>query len=64
MIVSLGLPHTFIRPSFFMQNLSTTHREDICQRNDLFIPAGNAKTSFIDTADIAAVAAKVLTTPI
>ncbi|WP_203623861.1 MULTISPECIES: NmrA family NAD(P)-binding protein [unclassified Lacticaseibacillus] len=63
MIVSLGLPHTFIRPSFFMQNLSTTHREDICRRNDLFIPAGNAKTSFIDTADIAAVAAKVLTSP-
>lgn len=64
MIVKLGLPHTFIRPSFFMQNLSTTHREDICRRNDLFIPAGNAKTSFIDTADIAAVAAKVLTSPV
>ncbi|MFD1394125.1 NmrA family NAD(P)-binding protein [Lacticaseibacillus jixianensis] len=64
MIEGLALPHTFIRPSFFMQNLTTTHRADICQRSDLFIPAGHAKTSFIDTADIAAVAAKVLTTPV
>lgn len=64
MISDLGLAHTFIRPSFFMQNLTTTHRQDICEHSDLFIPAGNAKTSFIDTEDIAAVAAKVLTTPI
>lgn len=60
-IVELGLPYTFIRPSFFMQNLNTTHRKDIQQDRDLFIPAGKAKTSFIDTRDIAAVAAACLT---
>jgi len=56
MILNLELPYTFIRPSFFMQNLNTTHREDIQKNHDLFIPAGNSRTSFIDTRDIAEVA--------
>ena len=56
-----GLAWTFLRPSFFMQNLSTTHREEIRQRGEIFVPAGEGRTSFIDTRDIAAVAAKVLT---
>lgn len=60
-IEQLSLPYTFIRPSFFMQNLNTTHQNDIKQNHDLFIPAGNSKTSFIDTRDIAAVAAECLT---
>ncbi|WP_127850187.1 SDR family oxidoreductase [Lacticaseibacillus hulanensis] len=59
-IREIGLPHTFIRPSFFMQNLTTTHVQDIREHHDLFIPAGNSVTSFIDTRDIAAVAAKCL----
>jgi len=56
MILDLKIPYTFIRPSFFMQNLNTTHREDIQKNHDLFIPAGNARTSFIDTRDIGEVA--------
>lgn len=59
-ILELGIPHTFIRPSFFMQNLSTTHLEDIQKNHDLFVPAGNSKTSFIDTRDIGAVGAECL----
>jgi len=55
-----GIPYTFIRPSFFMQNLSTTHKEDIKERNDLFIPAGNAKVSFIDTRDIGEIIGRTL----
>lgn len=62
-IEALGLPYTFIRPSFFMQNLNTTHLADIQDHRDLFIPAGNAKTSFIDTRDIGEVAAVSLTDP-
>ena len=61
MIEKLQLPYTFIRPSFFMQNLSSTHLYDIQVNHDLFIPAGRAKTSFIDTRDIADVAAACLT---
>lgn len=57
MIRQLHIPHTFLRPSFFMQNLSTTHVDEIKSENELYIPVGNAKTSFIDTRDIGAVAA-------
>lgn len=56
MILDLDIPYTFIRPSFFMQNLNTTHLMDIKENRDLFIPAGNSRTSFIDTRDIAEVA--------
>jgi uncharacterized protein YbjT (DUF2867 family) len=60
-IEQLNIPATFLRCSFFMQNLNTTHREDIRLRDRLFMPAGNGKTSFIDVRDIAAVAVKILT---
>lgn len=60
-IVELEIPHTFIRPSFFMQNLSTTHLEDLQKKHDLFVPAGRSRTSFIDTRDIGAVGAECLT---
>ncbi|UPH49290.1 SDR family oxidoreductase [Listeria innocua] len=59
-ITALNLPYTFIRPSFFMQNLNTTHQQDIRENRDLFVPAGDSLTSFIDTRDIAAVAAVCL----
>lgn len=62
-IKELELPYTFIRPSFFMQNLNTTHQEDIKIDHDLFIPAGHARTSFIDTRDIGEAAAVCLTDP-
>jgi uncharacterized protein YbjT (DUF2867 family) len=61
LIVEVGLPFTFLRPSFFMQNLSTTHRDEIRLRNEIFVPAGNGRTSFVDVRDVGAVAALVLT---
>ena len=57
----VNLQTTFLRCSFFMQNLSTAHRKEIKERSELFIPAGKAKTSFIDVRDIGAAAAVVLT---
>ena len=59
-ILKSEIPYTFIRPSFFMQNLSTTHVDDIKERNDLFIPSGKAKISFIDTRDIGEIVGKTL----
>ncbi|BAT55824.1 NmrA family protein [Nostoc sp. NIES-3756] len=59
-IEQLGVPATFLRCSFFMQNLNTTHCEDIKTRGELLMPAGNGKTSFIDVRDIAAVAVRTL----
>ncbi len=61
MIRDSGIPYTFLRPGFFMQNLNTTHRDDILVRNELYMPVGKAKTSFIDTRDIASVASVCLT---
>lgn len=53
--------YTFLRASFFMQNLNTTHREEIRQHDEIYIPVGKARTSFIDVRDIAAVAGLALT---
>ena len=44
-----------------MQNLSSINAPDIVRSNEILVPAGQGRTSFIDVRDIAAVAAKVLT---
>ena len=62
-LVNLGVNYTFLRASFFMQNLNTTHCAEIRDRSELFIPAGRSKTSFLDTRDIGAVAAVAMTEP-
>ena len=53
-------PYTFLRPNFFMQNLSTTYRTGIRDDDQIYLPAGHAFTAFIDAHDIGAVAAAVL----
>jgi len=58
-IQASGLPYTFLRPTYFMQNLSTTYRMSI-RNGEIPLPTGRGKMSFIDARDIAAVAAKVL----
>jgi len=60
-ILESGIPYTFLRPSFFMQNLNTTHRQEIAEDSEIFIPVGDAKTSFIDARDVGAIAAQTLT---
>lgn len=56
-----GIPYTFLRPSFFMQNLISQHGEELRKEKIIFVPAGKGKPSFIDVRDIATVAAKILT---
>ncbi|MGB3295968.1 MAG: NmrA family NAD(P)-binding protein [Phormidesmis sp.] len=60
-IKSTGIAYTFLRASFFMQNLSSVHRREIEADSEIFVPAGQGKTSFVDARDIAAVAAAALT---
>ncbi len=62
-IIKSGISYTLLRPSFFMQNLSTTHGKDIRECDEIIVPAGKGKTSFVDVRDIAAVAAKVMVEP-
>jgi uncharacterized protein YbjT (DUF2867 family) len=58
-----GPPWTFVRPSFFMENLSTTHRRDIADLGEIVVPAGGGRTAFVAAADVAAVAAAALLDP-
>jgi len=60
-ILKAGPQYTFLRASFFMQNLSTTHASEIRDHNEIAVPVGKARTSFIDARDIVAVAACTLT---
>jgi uncharacterized protein YbjT (DUF2867 family) len=46
-----------------MQNLNTTHRNEIRDRDEIYVPVGKAKISFLDVRDIGAVAALALTQP-
>ena len=54
------LAWTLLRPSFFMQNLSGTHRAEIRDRGELYVPAGRGRTAFVDARDVAAVAFRAL----
>ncbi|MGY1620516.1 NmrA family NAD(P)-binding protein [Geodermatophilus sp. SYSU D00691] len=60
---SSGMGWTFVRPSFFTQNLTTTHAVDVRDRDRIVVPAGGGRTAFVDTHDVAAVAAVALTEP-
>jgi uncharacterized protein YbjT (DUF2867 family) len=62
-VKAAGLPATMLRPAFFMQNLETAYRADIVEHDRIRLPAGSAKTSFIDTRDIADVAVAALADP-
>lgn len=54
------LSATFLRASYFMQNLSGVHRTDLAERDEVFVPAGGGETSLVDARDVAAVAARLL----
>lgn len=56
-----GLPYNIIRPNWFMQNFHTFWIQGILEQGKIFLPLGDAKGSLIDARDIAAVAAKLLT---
>ncbi|WP_439593750.1 SDR family oxidoreductase [Microbacterium sp.] len=56
-------PCTFLRPNFFMQNLSTTYAEPIRRHGEIFVPAGRSHTAFIDARDVGSAAAATLSNP-
>jgi uncharacterized protein YbjT (DUF2867 family) len=55
-----GIPFTFLRPNFFMQNFVTFYSHFIKTQGAFYVPAEDAKASFVDARDIAAVAVKAL----
>lgn len=54
---------TFLRPSFFAQNLGDACRRDIRDDGRIFLPAGDGRAAFVDARDVAEVAAQVLIDP-
>jgi uncharacterized protein YbjT (DUF2867 family) len=56
-----GIPFTFLRPNDFMQNFVNFYSPTIKSNNAFYLPAEDAKVSFVDVRDIAAVAVKTLT---
>lgn len=56
-----GIPYTFIRPSYFTDNLIKVFGDDIRERNQIYIPAGKAKFLWVDVSDIGKAIAAVLT---
>lgn len=63
-IEKVGLTYAHIRPGFFMQNISGVHAEEIRTLDQIYVPAGNSKTSFIDAADIGLAVAEILHNPV
>ena len=59
-LMDSGLAYTILRPNFFMENFSTGFIAPMIKhQNGIFLAAGDGKTSFISTKDIAEVAATV-----
>jgi uncharacterized protein YbjT (DUF2867 family) len=59
-LLQSGLAWNIIRPNWFMQNFNTFWIQGILEHGKIFLPVGQAKGSFIDARDIAAVAAELL----
>ncbi len=56
-----GLAHVILRPNGFMQNTITYLAPSIRAQGAFYDAMGDAKTSYVDVRDVAAVAAKALT---
>ena len=56
-----GLAWNVIRPNWFMQNFNSYWLHGILNQGAILLPTGTARGSFIDTRDIADVAAALLT---
>jgi len=58
-----GIPYSIVRPNLFLQNVPETAIPSIDADGNLYANAGDARISMVDTRDVAAVAATVLTAP-
>lgn len=60
-LIASGVAYTILRPNWFFQNFTGFMGDMIRQQGGLYLPTGHTRSSFIDTRDIAAVAAAALT---
>ncbi|MCB0481164.1 MAG: NmrA family NAD(P)-binding protein [Flavobacteriales bacterium] len=57
LIKSFGFKFIFVRPSYFMQNLTTTLLPELIKHQSITLPAGQAKFNWIDIKNIGEVLA-------
>jgi len=60
LLQAAGMEWIFVRPGYFMQNLTSTFRKEIRDQRQITIPAGRAKFSWTDAEDVAKVVAELL----
>jgi len=60
LITEHGLDYIFLRPSYFMQNLTTTLINDIRTKREIILPSGQAKFNWIDIENVGEVGAILL----
>jgi len=61
LISEYSIDHIFLRPSYFMQNLTTILYQDIREKGCIILPAGRAAFNWIDVKNIGEAAAIMLT---
>jgi uncharacterized protein (DUF924 family)/uncharacterized protein YbjT (DUF2867 family) len=57
-LAARGASATLLRAGFFAQNLGDAYREDLKERNELYVPAGAGRVAFVDVRDVAELAAR------
>lgn len=60
LIGEFGFDSIFLRPSYFMQNITTTLLKDIREKKQIVLPAGDAKFNWIDVRNIGEASAVLL----
>ncbi len=60
LIVESGMEYIFVRPSYFMQNLTTTLYEELKTHGTITLPAGNAVFNWVDIENIGEASAILL----
>jgi uncharacterized protein YbjT (DUF2867 family) len=60
LIREAGLRYVFLRPAYFMQNLTSTLLHGLQQDREIFLPAGRAPFNWVDVQDVGAAAAQAM----
>ncbi|MEE8525268.1 MAG: SDR family oxidoreductase [Thermoanaerobaculia bacterium] len=61
MVRDTGIPYNFLRPTWFFQNFSKGYFTPLLMQRTLVLPFGDGRAGWLDSRDIAAMAAKLLT---
>lgn len=60
-IRDMGFAHVFVRPSYFMENLTTTLAPELRRTGRVYLPAGGLRLDWVSVRDIAGVITAALT---